>query len=147
MSESTLFQFPADLPFAAWVNPKIANMQRLPIQSTYNGILQSYPSDQLAGQITPGCSTLPYNQTTECQSLILAWAEELTMTGSRQGQLPDNIEELIMQNPGPDPAAASANRWNGGYEFWGVVPGVAAGVVMVDTVEVGTGRAVRVIVP
>lgn len=140
MSNEHLFQFDKSLPFASFVNSIIASVQRLPLRSTYSGILQSYPSDQLAGQMTPGTS-IPYNKTTECQSLILEWYEKQTMAGATQGALPDDLQEVLEKNAGP------AAVWNYSYEQWGVVSGVSPAFKTLTTVEVGTAREVTVIVP
>ena len=80
-----IFQLDKSLPFAADVNPIIASSQRTSFASQYNEILQGYPSDQLAGKMTPGCATLHYNKTSETQSLILAWYEKQSMEGAQQG--------------------------------------------------------------
>ena len=134
-----MFQFPHSQPFAAFVNPIIASSQRQSLAANYGGVLASYPSDQLAGTITPG-TNIPYNKTTECQSLILEWYEKQTMAGAQQGALPDNMQQILEENAGPVDEV-----WNYSYEQWGVVPGVPPAFKTLSTVEVGTARPVTVI--
>jgi hypothetical protein len=145
---SDLFQFPVDAahPFARSVNPIIASSQRLSAAANYNEILDGYPSDQLAGKMTPGCSNLPYNKTTECQSLILQYYETISEAGAQQGQLPANIEQILNDNAGPLALADGTNSWNGSYEYWGVVKGVPAGMPIVQGLQVGTATVVSVFV-
>ena len=56
------------------------------------------------------------------------------------------MQDILEANPGPTPEGTT-NAWNGSYEYWGVVPGIGAGFKTIYTVEVGTARAVTVILP
>lgn len=138
-----IFQVPSGLPFASFVNPKIGFSQRENIVYQYNQIVQSYASDTQAGGITPG-TTIPWNKTSETASLI--WEYYYTHAASVNlndptASLPADLEKIMEDNAGPN------ERWNYSYEQWGVVPGVTGSLVEVNTVEVGSGRGVRVIVP
>ena len=141
MSESTLFQFPDDLPFAAFVNPKIGDTQRLGLAFQYNQILQSYSGDPNAGMITPG-TTLAWNKLTLSQGLEWEWyyveAAKLNPLNPL-GALPKDLEAILTANAGP------VDRWNGSYEYWGVVPGVPGSVATMSGVEVGTAKVTTII--
>ncbi len=135
------FQLDPKLPFASFVNPKIGFTQKQSIAYQYNQIVQSYPGDPLAGQLT-GTTTIPWNQTTETQGLIFEYYVERANSAAPESiPYPDDLQQILETNAGP------TELWNYSYEQWGVVPGVPGIVKTLNTVEVGTGRAVDVIIP
>lgn len=138
------FQLPVSSPYAEFVNDKIDFTQRESIAYTYGQQVQSYGGDPLAGQLCPGCKTLRWNQTTEVQSLIVEVAAEKLneqQAGGQSGQYPAGFEAMLKANAGPN------ELWNYSYEQDGLVPGIPGELKIIDTAEIGTGRAVRVILP
>lgn len=138
------FQLPASLPQAAFVNDKIDFSQRESIAYMYGQQKVSYDGDPLKGELCPGCKTLRWNQTTEVQSLTVEfYAEQLNeaQAGGQAGQYPANFEAMLRAYAGPN------ELWNKSYEALGLVPGIPGDINTLYTVEIGTGRAVTVIIP
>jgi hypothetical protein len=141
---STPFQLPASLPQSVFVNEKLAFTQRESIAYCYGQQVQSYGGDTLAGQLCPGCKTLQWNDTTEVQSLSVEFfAQQLNQheADGQAGQYPANFEAMLRANAGPN------ELWNKSYAALGLVPGVPGDITTIDTAEIGTGKAVRVILP
>lgn len=139
-----MFQLNTSLPFAAFVNPKIADSQRL-IQSeglafTYRELQQSFPGDPLVGFTIPG-TTITWNESTETQGLIFEYFQVQGEANPAGPAFPADLDAILKANAGP------ADKWNGSYEDWGLVPGVPAKFPMTAAVEVGTARAVIVFLP
>lgn len=136
-----MFQLPTTLPFASFVNDKIAFSQREGIVFQYNQALQSFAGDPSVGQLA-GNTQIPWNKTSEVQGLIV---EYYAVQGEEQNPqnppYPADLQQILEANAGP-----TDEKWNFSYEQWGLVPGVP-GVAIVLAVEVGTGRGVDVIVP
>lgn len=136
-----MFQLNTSLPFAAFVNPKIGSTQREQISFQYLQQVQAFAGDPAVGGMA-GTSTIPWNKTTEVQGLIV---EFYATQGERNPQqntgYPEDFQAILEANAGPDAL------WNFSYEQWGLVPGVPAEFKTLNTAEVGTGRAVTVIVP
>lgn len=110
------FQYDASLPFAAKVNPDLMSQQRISFAAQYNQIRQEYPSDQLAGTITPGTS-IPYNALTFAQQIIAAYYFELENAAAPGNPgLPPDFEQILTANPGPTAV------WNLSYDGWGMDP-------------------------
>jgi hypothetical protein len=135
-----MFQLDPKLPFAAFVNPKIAFTQSQGIPYQYNQIVASFPGDPLVGQKIP-TTELEWNKTTETQGLIFEYYQALANSNPSAQPWPADFEKTLNDNAGP------AELWNYSYEQWGVVPGVTGSVKTLYTAVVGTGQAVTVIVP
>jgi hypothetical protein len=135
------FQLDPKLPFAAFVNPKIAFTQSKGIDYQYGQMLQSYAGDPAAGQMT-GNTTIPWNKTTEVQGLTFEfYAVQGIESSPLAPTLPDDLQQILEANPGPD------EFWNYSYEKMGLVPGIPPAFKTLNTVEVGTDRSVTVILP
>ena len=136
-----MFQLHPSLPFAAFVNPKIADSQRLyqneGIAFTYREMLVSYPGDPLVGTTIPG-TTIDWNESTETQGLIFEYFQAQGEKTPGGPPFPADLEAILQTNAGP------AEKWNGSYEDWGIVPGVAAKYPIAYGAELGTGRSVAV---
>lgn len=139
-----LFQLDPSMPSAAFVNPKIADSQRLyaseGIPFTYDEMKSSFPGDPLTGSVIPG-TTITWNGSTEVQGLIFEFYQVQGEKNPGQPPFPPDLDEILKANPGP------VEKWNGSYEDWGLVPGVSAKYPTIETVEVSTGRRVVVFIP
>ena len=133
------FQLDPSLPFAAKINPMLEYQQGRTIQQIYSPALSGFPSDQLAGTTVVG---IPYNQFTFTQQQILGWyAQQANAQAPNSVSYPPDLADVLKANAGP------SEFWNYSYEQLGLVPDVAPAFKTLDTAEVGTGRAVRVIQP
>ena len=139
-----MFQLPASEASASFVNPKIADSQRLfaseGLPFSYRELVMSFPGDPLVGTTIPG-TTITWNASTETQGLIFEYYQAKGEANPTGPAFPADLDTILKANAGP------AEKWNGSYEDWGLVTGVPAKYPTVATVEVGTGRAVTVFVP
>ncbi len=138
-----MFQLDKSLPFAAFVNPKIADSQRLfqneGIAFTYREMIVSFPGDPLVGTTIPG-TTITWNSSTETQGLIFEYFQAQGEANPAGPAFPADLEAILKANAGPD------EKWNGSYVDWGLVVGVPAKFPIVYGAELGTGKAVAVFV-
>lgn len=139
-----MFQLDKSLPFAAFVNPKIADTQRLTasegIGFAYREMQQSFGGDPLVGTTIPN-TTISWNSSTETQGLIFEYFQVQGEANPSGPAFPADLEAILKANAGP------AEKWNGSYEDWGLVAGVPSKFPMTAAVEVGTARAVIVFLP
>lgn len=135
-----MYQVDPSLPFAAFVNPKIAFTQSQGIPYQYSQMLQSYPGDPLVGTTIPN-TTITWNESTETQGLIFEYYQAQGEAHPGIPPFPADLQKILDANAGP------LEFWNGSYEYMGFVPGVPSQMKTIYTAEVGTGRAVTAILP
>jgi len=142
-----IFQIDSSSPYAAKVNPAIANMQQTE-QITgktnaaafmYTQAVSAYPGDPNANAVNgTGSSQLRWNALTETQKQILLAAG--FPTGSfPSSPLPSDLVAFVQENAGP------ADYWNASYEQAGVVAGVAGLLPLRDAMIPGTTTRVTVL--
>jgi hypothetical protein len=140
----TLFQLDPSLPFAAFVNPKIADTQRLTasggIAYPYRQLVVAFPGDPLVGTTIPN-STIKWNASTETQGLIFEYYQVNGEANPSGPAFPADMDAILKANAGPD------DYWNGSYEAYGIPPGTFPKFPTAYTAEVGTGRSVEVFIP
>lgn len=141
---TTLFQLDPSLPFAAFVNPKIADTQRLTasggIAYPYNQLIDAYPGDPLVGSTIPN-SSITWNKSTETQGLIFEYYQVNGEANPSGPAFPADMDAILKANVGPD------EQWNGSYTDWGIPQGTSPKYATAYTAEVGTGRGVKVFLP
>lgn len=114
---ATIIQLDLSLPFAAKLNPGLRQAAFETKASILRGQIEAYGGNSLYGQLIPG-TKIPYNESTELQSLIWEYYSESGMG------TPENFESILIANAGP---LGPDDWWNyppgkGGFGLDGTQP-------------------------
>lgn len=148
-----MYQVDASLPFAAYVNPKIAEAQSVDAQRDANrgnhinsyaanrkAMGDAYSGDSLvASDFTIPGTTIKWVESTEVQGLAYGFYQE------GKQPLPDNFQVVLEACAGQRLAKDGSNSWNASYVEMGFVAGSDGVLPIVQGVDPQTNSIVSVI--